>query len=318
MHSARVNIEVCIKLSETLMNMKDAVLSQRYDFTNPTFFPSLSDSIQKIANYFGAMIAIMHRFWELREGKFRHSEAIIQGKRVTVTAEYIWKHCRDKYEEDFFCPDKLSRISWKEFTSCLGDDRGKVPLPDSKERLLLLKNFGKVLAQRFKGDLNFLHRRSKGYYSRAGNGFLDLMNGFEAYSDKYHKKTFLLCKVMTRRGHWVFYDKENANVPIDYHVMRLLLRSGCVEVEDDLAVKLASFSIVTSSEEEAIRSATYEACRLISRESGIHPYDLDDWMWSSRSWCPTKNEPKCSACLIREVCKKRKHLQQPLYPTNFY
>ena len=300
------------------MKKKNAMLLQRYDFTNPTFFPPLSDPIHKIANYFGAMIVIMHRFWELKEGEFKHSEAIIQGERVQVNAEYVWKYCRDKYQEDFFSPDKLSRLSWREFTSCLADDLGKVPLPDNKQRFLLLKNFGKVLAQRFKGDLNFLYQRSRGYYSGDRNGFLDLMNSFEAYADKYHKKTFLLCKVMTRRGHWFFHDKENANVPIDYHVMRLLLRSGCVEVKDHLAIKLSKFSIVTLSEEETIRSAALEACKLISRKSGIHPYDLDDWMWSSRSWCPTRNEPKCSDCLIQEVCKKRKHLQQPLYPTIFY
>jgi hypothetical protein len=131
-------------------------------------------------------------------------------------------------------------------------------------------------------------------------------------------------------------------IPImDYHMQRVLLRTGCVEVtgqeREDLILRNPTV------QEPEIRSACIESMKIIARMSGHPIWVMNDFFWPlGRSCCHEKplcvhkkceKEP-CSLyliaaltnhqqCLLEPVCKGKsdpeyRSLWQPVIQTHFY
>jgi hypothetical protein len=94
-------------------------------------------------------------------------------------------------------------------------------------------------------------------------GLLARLSDFEAFADPLQKKSFLLAKVLERRGWWEVDDPESWQVAADSVLMRLALRSG----------------LVRPGAPEEVRAATRDAFKRVAELAGLAPPVLDDLLW---------------------------------------
>ncbi len=83
----------------------------------------------------------------------------------------------------------------------------------------------------YDGDVMNLYEAAR-HRLRGEGGILQRLTAFDAYSDPVEKKSFLFIMFAYRCGAWEIEDLEHLEVAIDYHIMRVALRSGMVRVTD--------------------------------------------------------------------------------------
>jgi hypothetical protein len=118
-----------------------------------------------------------------------------------------------------------------------------------------------------------------------------------AYTDPVRKKSHLLLMVLHERGLWPLADPENLETAIDYHIMRVALRFGIVEVTDPaLRGVLVDQTPVGQDVDTAVRAAVGRACReAIRLTPGLTPFRLDNALWMiGRSCCFPGRAPVCT------------------------
>jgi endonuclease III len=113
-------------------------------------------------------------------------------------------------------------------------------------------------------------------------------------------------------------DPQNWKPLIDYHVMRILLRLGVVELDEAEREINRQRRWTTARSEWSIRKASYEAAKIIIQLSRRPMSFVDEKLWQSRHYCPEMTEPECSKCVFNDVCKKRVELFQPVFRTTAY
>jgi hypothetical protein len=222
----------------------------------------------------------------------------------------------------------------------LADQPGYCALDRLEERARLATDLLDGIASKFGNSVENLLNDS------AGPGGLktvyDRLGQFTAYSDPLRKKSSFLIKLALDAG-LITLDPDSRFVPVmDYHMMRVLLRMGCVEVTDS---KLRDDLLQRRPlpDDLPVRSKCIDAMLLISGTSG-HPIEgTNDFFWSlGRSCCHTR--PLCvwkscekkpctfavivelddhSACLFAEVCRAARqedyrNLWQPMVETHYY
>ena len=85
---------------------------------------------------------------------------------------------------------------------------------------------------------------------------------------------------------------------MDYHIQRVLLRLGCVEILD-IRLKEALIKQVPVDSDDEIRSASIEAVKQLALDSGHTTTMIHDFLWPlGRSCC--KEKPLCK----HGVCDK--------------
>ncbi|MCF8370561.1 MAG: hypothetical protein K9H64_02990 [Bacteroidales bacterium] len=166
------------------------------------------------------------------------------------------------------------------------------------ERANLLIDLDAKLQLYFEGSISHLLEMSNSRLLNNGKGLYELLEIFEAFSDPFKKKSSFLIKLLEDAGLFQMADPENYIPIMDYHMQRVLLRTGCVEIRDDgLAKKLRNKILI--SDDSQIREACIEAMRVIARESGHPIAAMNDFFWPlGRSCCNEK--PLC----VEGVCEK--------------
>lgn len=133
---------------------------------------------------------------------------------------------------------------------------------DPDRRAALWRNLAAGLEAAYGGEarqlLSAVDRRLGG-----PGGLLARLAAFEAYSDPLAKKAQLFAKICERRGWLEVGDPENWEVSADNVLMRLALRCG----------------LVAPGDLHQVRSATRDAFKRVSAETGIAPPLLDDMLW---------------------------------------
>lgn len=206
---------------------------------------------------------------------------------------------------------------------------------------LMIESSEKILDE-YGGKLSNLLEKCDGYLLKNGNGLYELLPRFEAFSDPLQKKSTFLIKLLMEAGLIQIKDPGNFIPIMDYHMQRVLLRLGCVEISDENYRKEIIGRTVLKTD-EPIRSLCVEAFRLISNKSGHPVTKMNDFFWSlGRSCChqtilctdhrcekspctftqivELKNHDHCS---FQEICpgvddKKFRDLWQPVVETHFY
>ncbi|MCK4808355.1 MAG: hypothetical protein KAS90_01910, partial [Candidatus Aenigmarchaeota archaeon] len=136
-------------------------------------------------------------------------------------------------------------------------------------------------------------------------------------------------------------DPENFVPVIDYHMQRVLLRMGCVEITD-LELKRKLWNREKLESDVAIRNACIQAIKIISNISGHNILKMNDFFWPLRSCCEEKtlcfdkvcNKDPCTfnlvvdlpshnTCVFEKVCKgstneEYRKYWQPIVSTHFY
>lgn len=210
------------------------------------------------------------------------------------------------------------------------------------ERATFLAEADYILENHYKGSVRNLLAASKSRLLHDGKGLYELLGSFRAFSDPLRKKSTFLIKLLLDAGLYKVKDIENFVPIMDYHMQRVLLRAGCVDVvSDKLASKLRRQKPV--ERDTKVRVACIEALKIIGAGSGMPILRLNDFFWSlGRSCCHKEllcqvghcEKDPCTfaqivahdphdSCALDLVCKgkheeKYRNLWQPVVETHFY
>lgn len=163
-----------------------------------------------------------------------------------------------------------------------------------------------------------------------------------AYSDPLQKKTSFLLKLLEDSSLLKTEDAVNLIPIMDYHMQRVLLRTGCVEILDqDLQQKLQNRIAIESDIE--IREACIESMKLIAQTDGLSILKMNDVFYTmGRSCCNdnmlcethTCEKSPCTLtlavelkshdnCIFQDIClgatkEEYRKYWQPQVNTHFY
>lgn len=137
-----------------------------------------------------------------------------------------------------------------------------------------------------KSDLSHLEYILK--YNGKADYFYNELKQTEAYSDPLQKKTSFFMKLL-EDAKLIKITTDDDLIPImDYHMQRVLLRTGCVEVLDD-DLKSALQSRLVLQDEQELREACIKAMKLIAQHSGYSVFKMNDVFYTMGRSCCNEN-----------------------------
>lgn len=157
----------------------------------------------------------------------------------------------------------------------------------------------------YDGDVMNLYEAAR-HRLRGEGGILQRLAAFDAYSDPVEKKSFLFIMFAYRCGAWQIEDLEHLEVAIDYHIMRVALRSGMVRVTDPELERILKERLpVTAERDNMVRESVRQACALLVQHSQRNVFEVDNILWMmGRNCCFYDYEPICGSnrCQRRDQC----------------
>ncbi len=333
MSQVKINKEQCKKIGNIVKNYKF-----RPSFYKREFITFEVDKETKARAYFYA-VAICHQTHTLINRKLN-----LKGWDYL---SYVFINLA-KDNSDLLNPKYLSSLTIKELSSRLkilfseDDDPENCTLDRLSERADFLIQTAKIIREEYDNKITDLLKLSSGFLFNEGKGLYELLEKFPAYSDKLRKKSTVFIKFLEDSGLIKIKDPENFIPVMDYHIQRVMLRTGCVEIIDSsLQKKLLNKEKIESDEE--IRGFCVEAIKIISKVSGFKVTMLDDFFWSlGRSCCREKilcykgecDKNPCTfetfislsshnKCIFEKVCKgsvdeEYRKYWQPIVETHYY
>jgi hypothetical protein len=233
---------------------------------------------------------------------FKGMQATLDGKE-SQGSELLFALARREVALDpqAFAALRMAKITTQQFNTIFSAERdASCPsISRGAERARLLRETAQALQQRYDGALDKLLAESEGYLRRPdGKGVLDVFSMLPGYYDPHLKKAFVLLKIWQRLGLWEAKDQQNLFIAVDYHLLRVALRSGIVQVQDEaLAQRLRNQAPSTPEEEEAIRAPVKLAYKRIEELSGLDVFTLDEIFWTlGRSCCHYARPARCAEC----------------------
>jgi hypothetical protein len=248
--------------------------------------------------------------------------AVIDGDNLKGSAYLFRAFVRVlKNDPDFYSPKRLAGLTKDDMLTLFRADDGSDPMPAIDLHLQMARNYGADMLALGKTPSQILDLAQRS--STPLHTLLNELDQFSGYKeDPLRKKSNLLALCLNQRpeGFLAFGVGENVPPVIDYHTMRSCLRMGLVDVLDaGLKEKITSRTIVSITEEWAIRFACYRAVEEVVKVSG-KSLGAVDWFFFSyaRTHCPEMTEPICAECAVNTDCTHRKELFQPVLRTTFY
>jgi hypothetical protein len=166
------------------------------------------------------------------------------------------------------------------------------------ERAELMHALASFISNSFNGSYSFLLEKSGNRLLHDGSGYFELLEKSAAFADPRRKKSMFLYKLLDDAGLYSITDTENLIPIMDYHMQRVLLRSGCVLITDENL--FAGLQQKTPQQsDEPVRSACIDAAREIAEASGHSITAMNDFFWPMGRSCCLEN-PVC----VSEVCSK--------------
>lgn len=228
--------------------------------------------------------------------------------------EYVFQKLAEE-EHHFLDFEYIQRSEIEEIGTCLASffprstERAESSLENVFERASLIKEIVLQLANSgYKNAYDYLLEMK----TSSVDFIYDNLSKIRAFSDPYRKKSTLLLKLLHQSDVIAFSEIDKVNPLMDYHMQRLLLRTGCVMVQnEDLSTKLKKREPIDSDRQ--IREACIEAIKCISKESSVSILDLDDLFWAiGRSCCNNKimcksGECDKSPCTLTTIIADKKH-----------
>lgn len=268
--------------------------------------------------------ACMHQFgfWYGDERGYRGSMAGVFGGKPCKGSDMVWKSLMRYMSEepDAQRPERLAFIGHKEMWGRMfTDDNGPIRFPDMDRRRLLTLGYGRWFVY---------NRTSPGDLVRCANEsasplkvFLGMARQICGYAgDPFDKKLLLLAMALANRPERFLHvtDPDSWRPIIDYHLMRVALRLGMVELEQSEIEANKARAWVSFDVEAGIRHAAYRAFTGVLHESGRSLSLVDEVFWMARKYCPDMKEPSCDKCRFSGICAKRSDLFQPVFRTTYY
>ncbi|MCD4731269.1 MAG: hypothetical protein K8R74_11745 [Bacteroidales bacterium] len=210
------------------------------------------------------------------------------------------------------------------------------------ERTSMLIEICKIVKENNHSSISDLIDGCDGRLISNGKGLYEVLSQFTAFSDPEKKKITFFLKLATDAGLIRIKDPENIIPIMDYHMQRVILRMGCVEILDK-KIRLELIAKKRQTSDEAIRKACIDSVRIIADVSGHGIISINDFFWSlGRSCCNVTTlcqsgscvkQPctfelmveleKHKNCLFEEVCLGNKEstyrdLWEPIVDTHYY
>lgn len=197
-------------------------------------------------------------------------------------------------EPDLLMPRNVRHITAEQLrdllTSAAPD--AAIGLPDLDRRAEILRGTADVVMSHFDGSVDCL-LDGAGHHVEGPGGVYALLEAIPAFQDPLRKKSSAFLMAVHFSGRWSIADSELVEPMIDYHRMRVLLRTGCIELDSEQArADLRDQAVVSNDVEGAIRAASREICKTIVQMSGMPMFDFDVLFWAlARSYC--RHSPIC-------------------------
>ena len=226
-------------------------------------------------------------------------------------------------EPELFLPQRLANLTEQEmWQNLFVGDGAPMPFPDPAKRLELTRAFGEHCAMYLTtlGDFMELHEVHE--QPRPLEHFLSVLKRIPGFNlDPLQKRQRLLAMALMNRPEKFLRAAAGEQLPpiVDYHLMRLALRLGLVEITDEkMAAKNRQRAWVGAAMEYSIRRNVHKALVRVLELSGVSPDKLDFALWSARKYCPEMEPTVCDQCRFTTICAKRVDLFQPVIRTTSY
>lgn len=271
-----LNPEQCEKIGRVLKNV-----DVRPEFYNREFLSFEADRETKLRIYF-LSTAICHQTHDLY-----HQTLNLWGWDYI---EYAFLQMF-KSKHPFINPGYISICSSDDIIQYLQTAfsfDGKIEnctLDRIEERAKMILEICRLVREKYNRSISGLIDSCEGRLLNNGKGLYEVLPQFEAFSDPFKKKITFFLKLASDAGLMRIKDPENYIPIMDYHMQRVLLRTGCVEiVDDDLRRQITSRNPLPS--DVSIRTGCIDAIKLISQFSGHAASKLNDIFWPlGRSCC---------------------------------
>ncbi len=248
----------------------------------------------QLADFFFYNSALLFDFYGL--------EADLDGEHVKGS-DLFFAFARRKAQEDpdFFTAPRLADLTVSEYQAVYAPDGDPAHtlINRAEERVAILRDLARGLLRDYQGStLTLLAACDNRLHTPEGTGLLDRLSKFEGYNDPHFKKAFVLLKVLVGLDLWHTQDTQNLFIPVDYHLIRMALRTGIVTVTDPaLADQLHTRSPATDADDWEIREVVKRAYKVVEESSGIGVFVLDEIFWTiGRSCCHYARPPRCTVC----------------------
>ncbi len=252
--------------------------------------------LDELANCYLAIVAICHQTSPIGE---RRLEGSLLGKRIPgwdyLRGKFLWSAIGDR---KWTSPEYWQRVTPTALSDLFIDPEYGLTLNRIAERSFLLNDLGRRLLGVGSNSIRIVFENCDQMISGA-NGFIALLQQFEAYRDPLNKKGFFFLSIAKTECGWTPKDIDRLLSPIDYHELRGHLRLGTIAIKDTaLSAKVSQGLALDLSEDFAIRVAAQGVNNTISEETGISNSAIHYLFWNVfRNCCPRNpNTPHCSAC----------------------
>lgn len=217
----------------------------------------------------------------------------------------------------------------------------KCTLDNLDERTHLLQDAAQMLMNRYGSSMLRLLEET-GNTLAGISGFYKRLQAASAFRDPLRKKSSFLLKLLTDCNLYEVNDPDNIAPVIDYHMQRVLLRCGALDIHDRKIYNSLVQRLPVKTDKE-IRNASLEALKFIANAAGLNILKMNDIFWPlGRSCClddplcisgtcskkpctlsVTMQIPAQHSCILSGVCKgekdeKYRYLWQPIVQTHYY
>ena len=204
---------------------------------------------------------------------------------------------------------------------CEADD-GTCPVPDLETHEMLHQAHAVTMQREWPGGYAALVEHAN-QTSRPIETLLQALKTVPGYNaDALAKKANLLAVILAARPERFLKPKDPDSIApiVDYHMMRLCLRTGLVRIHDpELERRLIARMWVDTTEELEIRQATGRAILSLVESTGCTVADIDGLFFRlGRTVCLETSAPRCDNCPLSGACARHTTHFQPIIRTQAY
>ena len=272
----KVNRLQCDKIGNVLKEVKI-----RPGFLEREFLKVESDRETKLRMYFMA-VAICHQTHKLHNEKLN----LWGWDYLEYGFLQMLNSASAMFNPGYICMSDPKEINYHLQKTFSPDGNPENCTLDSlEERTEMLIEICKIVKEKNHSSIAELIDGCNGMLVNEGKGLYEVLPQFMAFSDPQKKKITFFLKLAIDAGLIRIKDPENIIPIMDYHMQRVILRMGCVEILDKKLGK-ELLARTNQSSDEPIRTACIEAVRIIADVSGHGIISINDFFWSlGRSCC---------------------------------
>lgn len=237
-------------------------------------------------------------------------------------------------------PEQLSNAIQSAFST--NNNPKSSTLDRIKERTSLYQEIAIWLTTHYNESLSIFFERTDYKLYNQGRGIYECLQKTTVFGDPQLKKASFFMKLLEDSKLITVSDPQHYLPIMDYHMQRVLLRMGCIEIlNTDLHYSLTHKT--PQNNDFTVREACIEASKIIARHAKISVLTLNDYFWPlGRSCCNTM--PRCintrcekepcsltqiietgphTECLFQSICPGStnhhyRNLWEPMITTHYY